>query len=56
MAELKRVEPVIGAAYCKKLLMCSALDDVTAVEDEYLVCVNDGRQTMRNHEHGSPFE
>src|SRR5213592_3666077 len=50
------MQAMIHAVARQKLLVRAALDDPAPVEDEYEVRVRDGRNAMRDDEHGAPLE
>jgi len=39
----------------QQLLMRSLLDDLTVVDDDYVICIADGGQAMRDDKTGASF-
>src|SRR5437867_11500442 len=50
------MEPEVRASLGDQVMVRSALDDAAAVEHENLISVNDGRQAVRDDEHGAAGE
>ena len=50
---LQRIELIVPAVVGQKLLMGALLQDLAVGEDDNIVCMLDGGQTVRHDEHGA---